>query len=127
MIKHGIFKQYADYSVKVDRYFHCVNAYANNYNGLKEIHDTLDGTYKRMLQLEKTEMDIDNDIKDFLHMSYFTMQRVYMTNVFSDKDLCVSNMVYVQLFSYITCYCYQWNLFEAFISYIVDKLIKSKN
>ena len=41
MIEQKYFEQYANYSVKVDRYFHCVNAYANNHSGLKVIHDTI--------------------------------------------------------------------------------------
>ena len=41
MIEQKYFEQYANYSVKVDRYLHCVNAYANNHSGLKEIHDTI--------------------------------------------------------------------------------------
>ena len=65
MIEQKYFEQYANYSVKVDRYFHCVNAYANNHNGLKDIHDTLDGTYKKMLELEKTGNDTDKDIRSF--------------------------------------------------------------
>lgn len=127
MIEQKHFEQYANYSVKVDRYFHCVNAYANNHNGLKEIHDTLDGIYKGMLKLEETGSNTDNEIKNFLQMSYFIMQKVHMTNIFSDKDPCgLGDMIYdMQVFSYVTCYCYQWNLFESFVSYIVNKLIKS--
>lgn len=127
MIEQKYFVQYANYSVKVDRYFHCVNAYANNHNGLKEIHDTLDGAYKRMLELEETGNDTDNDIRSFLQTSYFIMQKIHMTNIFSDKEPCgLDDLVYdMQIFSYITCYCYQWNLFESFVSYIVDKLCKS--
>lgn len=127
MIEQKYFEQYANYSVKIDRYFHCVNAYANNHNGLKEIHDTLDGIYKRMLELEEAGSDTDNEIRVFLQMSYFIMQKVHMTNIFSDKDPCgLGDMVYdMQIFSYVTCYCYQWNLFESFVSYIVKKLIES--
>lgn len=128
MIEDKYFEKYANYSVKVDRYFHCVNAYANNHNGLKYIHDTLDGIYKRMLVLDETENKTDDDIRSFLQMSYFIMQKVHMTNIFSDKDPCgLGDMVYdMQIFSYVTCYCYQWNLFESFVSYIADKLFKSK-
>ena len=87
----------------------------------------LDGTYKRMLELEETGNNTDNDIRSFLQMSYFIMQKIHMTNIFSDKDPCgLGDLVYdMQIFSYVTCYCYQWNLFESFVSYIVDKLSKS--
>jgi len=127
MIEQKYFEQYANYSVKVDRYFHCVNAYTNSHSGLKEIHDTLDKTYKRMLELEETGNNTDNDIRSFLQISYFIMQKIHMDNIFSDKDSCgLGDLVYdMQIFSYVTCYCYQWNLFESFISYIVDKLSKS--
>lgn len=127
MIEQKYFEQYANYSVKVDRYFHCVNVYANNHIGLKEIHDSLDGIYKRMLELDKAGSDTDNDIKKFLQMSYFIMQKIHMTNIYSDNDPCgLGDLVYdMQIFSYVTCYCYQWNLFESFVSYIIDKLIES--
>ena len=87
----------------------------------------LDGTYKRMLELEETGNNTDNDIRSFLQMSYFIMQKIHMDNIFSDKDPCgLGDLVYdMQIFSYVTCYCYQWNLFESFVSYIVDKLSKS--
>lgn len=63
-----------------------------------------------------------------MQTSYFIMQKIHMTNIFSDKDPCgLGDLVYdMQIFSYVTCYCYQWNLFESFVSYIVDKLSKSK-
>lgn len=35
MIEQKYFEQYANYSVKVDTYFHCVNVYAMNHDGLK--------------------------------------------------------------------------------------------
>lgn len=128
MIEQKYFEQYANYSVKVDRYFHCVNAYANNHSGLKEIHDSLDGIYKKVLGLEKNQNNTDSDIRNFLHMSYLVMQKIHMTNIFSDEDPCgLGDKVYdMQIFSYVTCYCYQWNLFESFVSYIVEKLIESK-
>lgn len=127
MIEQEYFEQYAYYSVKVDRYFHCINAYANNHNGLKTIHDTLDKTYKRMLELDQNGTNTDDEIRKFLQMSYYIMQRVCMTNIFCEEYSCdLGDKVYdIQFFSYVTCYCYQWNLFESFISYIVDKLIES--
>lgn len=127
MISQKYFEQYSNYSVKVDRYFHCVNAYANNHNGLKEIHDTLDGIYKRMLELEENGSDTDDNIRNFLQMSYFIMQKIHITNIFSDKDpFGLGDLVCdMQIFSYVTCYCYQWNLFESFVSYIADKLFES--
>ena len=61
----------------------------------------LDGTYKRMLELEETGNNTDNDIRSFLQMSYFIMQKIHMTNIFSDKDPCgLGDLVYdMQIFS----------------------------
>lgn len=126
MLDQKIFEKYANYSVKIDRYFHCVNAYANNHNGLKYIHDNLDRIYKKTLSLQKDGIETDDEIKNFLLCSYMVMQMIHITNIFSDNDEGdlgnkVSDM---QAFSYITCYCYQWTLFESFVSYIVNNLIK---
>lgn len=127
MVERKYFEQYVNYSVKVDRYFHCVNIYANNHNGIKQIHDSLDKIYKRMLELESIGNNPDKDITNFLHMSYFIMGRMHITNIFSNKDLFyLGDMVYdMRVFSFVTCYCYQWNLFESFVSYMVGKLIHS--
>ena len=126
MLDKKMFERYANYSVKIDRYFHCINIYANNHNGLQYIHDNLDGIYNKTLELEKDGIKTDDEIKHFLLSSYLVMQNMHVTNIFSEKDECglgdkVSDM---QIFSYITCYCYQWNLFESFISYIVSNIIK---
>lgn len=122
------FNEYANYSVKVDRYFHCVNAYANSHNGLKYIHDNLDGIYNRMVELEENGAEIDKEIRLFLRCSYTLMQPIHITNIFSDLDPCnLGDKIFdMRIYSYITCYCYQWNLFESFINYIVTKIIESK-
>ena len=122
-----IFERYAQYSVKVDRYYHCINAYANNHHGFKYIHDTLDGVYKRMREIESISGDIDIEIKNFLFHSYLMMQQVHITNLFSDNDPCnlgdlASDM---RMYSYISCYCYQWNLFESLVSYVVEEMKNS--
>lgn len=78
MIEQKDFEAYANYSVKVDRYFHCVNVFADNYYDLKYIHDTLDGTYNRVLELEKAKVETDEEVKKFLFYSYLKMQKIHM-------------------------------------------------
>lgn len=128
MIEQKYFEQYQKYSVKVDRFFHCVNAFANSYNGLKYIHDVLDGIYNRMVELEENRVEIDKEIRLFLRCSYTFMQPIHITNIFSDLDPCnLGDKIYdMRIYSYITCYCYQWNLFESFITYIIKKIIESE-
>lgn len=128
MIEQIYFEEYANYSVKVDRYFHCVNAYANSHNGLKYIHDNLDRIYKKVIELEENGTEIDEEIRLFLQCAYTFMQPIYITNIFSDFDPCnLGDKIYdMCIYSYITCYCYQWNLFESFITYIFKRIIESE-
>ena len=127
MIEQKYFEEYANYSVKVDRFFHCVNAYANSHNGLKYIHDNLDRIYNRMVELEENGAEIDKEIRLFIRCSYTLMQPIHITNIFSDLDPCnLGDKIYdMRIYSYITCYCYQWNLFESFIRYITKRIVKS--
>lgn len=127
MIEQKYFEEYANYSVKVDRYFHCVNAYANSHNGLKYIHDNLDKIYNRMVELEENGAEIDKEIRLFIRCSYTLMRPIHITNIFSDLDPCnLGDKIYdMRIYSYITCYCYQWNLFESFIRYIIKRIVKS--
>ena len=69
MIEQIYFEEYANYSVKVDRYFHCVNAYANSHNGLKYIHDNLDRIYKKVIELKENGTEIDEEIRLFFNLS----------------------------------------------------------
>ena len=128
MIEQKYFEEYANYSVKVDRFFHCVNAYANSHNGLKYIYVNLDRIYNRMVELEENGAEIDKEIRLFIRCSYTLMQPIHITNIFSDLDPCnLGDKIYdMRIYSYITCHCYQWNLFEAFIRYIIKRIVKSE-
>ena len=56
------------------------------------------------------------------------MQPIHITNIFSDLDPCnLGDKIYdMRIYSYITCYCYQWNLFESFITYIIKRIVESE-
>lgn len=128
MIEQKYFEEYANYSAKVDRFFHCVNAYANSHNGLKYIHDNLDRVYNRMVEVEENGEEIDKEIRLFVRCSYTLMQPIHITNIFSDLDPCnLGDKIYdMRIYSYITCYCYQWNLFESFITNIIKRIVESE-
>ena len=56
------------------------------------------------------------------------MQPIHITNIFSDLDPCnLGDKIYdMRIYSYITCYCYQCNLFESFITYIIKRIVESE-
>lgn len=125
MIAKSQFINYADQSVKVDRFFHWTNAYAYNHENLKFF-------FKKYYELDmhfcNSNIDKSDKISDFFSSTYLLVEMLSATNIYND-----SNDTYdlgsiskdAQIYSYIVCYCYQWNLFESFVSDIVNELINS--
>ena len=121
------FKQYALFSVRADRFFAVVNSYGMN-------HDKLKFVYKSLPKHSKIEEiilrdDIDQSIKDFLLISATTLDYVAKsTGIFSDDETAIDNKDLWEdalNYSFYTCYCFQWSLFENFTKKMLRKAINA--
>ena len=129
MFNEQIFKDYAIHSVKADRFFHAINAYGNNHSYLKSAYECLE---KGVTIVEKVA-DVNDEIESIFQnfrSSYSLMRQLAMTNIFNNQnDPCnLGDMtIDISQFSYLTCYCYQWSLFETFVKNMVNIMIESNS
>lgn len=115
------FKQYADFSVRVDRYFNLVNIYGR-------YHDSLKLMYAKLPDAEITQRAIDaatttEEVRTFLLVAANLLNSMATTNAFMDaasldnKDVgqdCLN-------FAFYTAFCFQWTLFENFVKKMIRK------
>lgn len=124
MINNSLFEKYAIQSTKVDRFFNLTNAYAMNHENFKLFFKRYRDLYIHFYNSNIEKPDI---ITDFFSSTYFLVEMILATNLYNDNDPCnlgsISNDI--QIYSYIVCYCYQWNLFECFVSNLLNDLIRS--
>ena len=116
------FKDYAYFSVRVDRYFNVVNIYGMHHNAIKQIHGALPSREKIKTVLGS---DIDEDVKRFLVTSAGALGYMATTNIFNEEgDQAGGDISKDALnFAFYTCYCFQWSLFEDFAKTMIRKVI----
>ena len=120
------FKQYADFSVRVDRFFNIVNIYGTHNDSLKFMHSSLPDREK--VQIVINNDTIDREIRNYLLISANTLRYMATTGIFLDSAdtgaIDTENIRKDMLnFSFYTCYCFQWTLFENFVRTMVYKII----
>lgn len=116
------FKDYAYFSVRADRYFNVVNIYGMHHNAIKQIHAALPTRDKIEAALAS---DMDGDVKRFLTISAGAFGYMATTNIFNDNDDQADGDISQDAlnFTFYTCYCFQWSLFEDFAKTMVRKII----
>lgn len=115
------FKDYAFFSVKVDRFFNLVNIYGQHHGTLKAVYKAL--PERDAIQRALANDSIDEEVKSFLLVAANFLNYMATTNIFSDSgDLNPDDLWKDTLnFSFYTCYCFQWKLFENFIKTMIKK------
>jgi hypothetical protein len=117
------FKVYATFSVRVDRYFHFVNIFGLHYGDLRCVYDALPSHERLKEVLVAPEMA--EDVKRFLVMAANRLRYMGTTNVFSDAVEEPEGDMWSDAlnFTFYTCYCFQWSLFENFLKTVLRKAI----
>jgi len=116
------FKAYANFSVRVDRFFNVVNIYGMHHNMIKHIHSALPAQDKIEIAIDS---NIDSSVKTFLITTINELNYIATTNIFIDQDeQSLGNILEDTLnFAFYTCYCFQWSLFEDFSKTMIRKVI----
>ncbi len=116
------FKDYADFSVRVDRFFNVINSYSMHHNAIKHIYHMLPSWDKCEAAFDS---EIDEDVKMFLLTATNRLGYMATTNIFNDEsDQAGGDLPEDALnFAFYTCYCFQWSLFEDFVKTMVRKVI----
>jgi hypothetical protein len=74
---------------------------------------------------------LDDEMRDFLHAFFIRLDYMAATNIFSDfsDEYSIDSRSLSEdmlNFSFYTCYCFQWTLFENFIKKMVGKLVDAR-
>ena len=77
------FRDYVDFSVRVDRFFNVVNIYAMHRSGIKACYAALP-SYEQV-QAVLDDSDTDADVKSFLLITASTLSYMAATGIFSDS------------------------------------------
>jgi len=117
------FKEYADFSVRVDRFFHLTSIYGWHHSGIKAMHARLPSPGQ--IQGVLDDSSINEDIRLFLSVAAFTLGLMATRGIFQDEDDQVGGDVSEDTlkFAFHTCYCFQWSLFEDFVRIMIQKTI----
>lgn len=123
------FEEYAYFSNRVDRFFNAANIYGMHHGALKYVHSKLPDRNKLRATLNSGVLD--DEIRDFVHACATKLSYMATTNIFSDiSDGDSPHYMNISTdmlnFSFYTCYCFQWTLFENFIKKMVQKLVDSE-
>jgi hypothetical protein len=116
------FKNYADFSGRVDRYFNVINIYGTHHNSINQIYQALP-TRKKIEAVINS--DTDDDVKRFLGVSASSLGYMETTNIFNNTDDQSGGAISEDShnFAFYTCYCFQWSLFEDFTKTMIRKAI----
>lgn len=120
------FKKYADFSVRVDRFFNVASIYGTHHEGLKFVYSSMPDYFRR--QDFRANENVDEDFKTFMLTLGMTFQLMGATGIFSDDENAIDNSTIsadIHNFSFYTCYCFQWTLFENFIKTMIRKAINA--
>jgi hypothetical protein len=122
------FKNYAEFSVRVDQFFYVVNTYATNHESLKQASSTRPSG--KLLEEYLEQETVAEEMRKFIFFSVVTLDNLKRTGIFSDaQDLGVGSIDPKTIppdlsnFAFYTCFCFQWSLFENFIKLMMQKLI----
>jgi hypothetical protein len=115
------FKEYAYFSVRVDRFFHVLRIYGRH-------HDALKSAFKEMPSRQVTsdalnDERIDEGFRRFCGTTISALNYMSTTSIFSDGGDIPADQIPEDMrqFGFYTCYCFQWSLFENFIKDILRR------
>jgi hypothetical protein len=125
------FKQYAEFSVRVDQFFYMINTYAVHHESLKEAsshrpsNEVLQDTIEKEIKSE--------EVKKYLFFAISTLDSLKRTGILSSADELGTGAIDpvtippdATNFAFYTCFCFQWSLFENFIKSMMQKLIDAQ-
>jgi hypothetical protein len=114
------FKRYAQFSVRVDRFFNVVNVYGFHHEKLKEAYDELPSVNR--LNEVLSSVDMGDDVKRFLVVAAGRLRYMGTTNVFSNEGDQAEGEIWTDVlnFAFYACYCFQWTLFENFAKSVIQ-------
>jgi hypothetical protein len=109
------FEDYANFSVRVDRFYNVVNIYGMHHSALKSAYQAIPEreVTREALQAEQT----DERFRRFGTVAVNSLDYMATTGIFSDSPDLVPGQIPddVSNFGYYTCFCFQWTLFENFV------------
>lgn len=117
------FKNYAHFSVRVDRYFNVVNIYGMHHDAIKTVYLALPS--RERLKAALAASDTDDEVKRFLVSSAWALGYMATTNIFDDQGDQSGGDIFQDAlnFAFYTCYCFQWSLFADFVKTEIRKVI----
>ena len=114
-----IFERYGYFSVRVDRFYNFARIYAMHHGALKTAYSQLPPS--DLYQEASRALGLDHPVRRFLHASSFGLNYMGTTGIFSeDADDEMEDDVLN--FSFYTCYCFHWALFETCITDMMREL-----
>jgi hypothetical protein len=108
-----IFKAYAWSSVRVDKYYATVRIFARHYDALKT-------AFRAIPHRDQWPTDVSRlpgQARKFFIAASGGLNEMSMTGIFSDEPYSeLANFPRDTVaYASVTCYCFQWNLFETFV------------
>lgn len=109
------FEDYANFSVRVDRFYNAANIYGMH-------HDGLEGAYQAMPEREVVrealrDERINERFRRFGVIVVNSLNYMATTGIFSDSSAPLPGRIPDDIlnFGFYTCFCFQWTLFENFV------------
>jgi hypothetical protein len=108
-----IFKAYAWSSVRVDKYYATVRIFARHYEALKTAFRAI----PRRNQWPTDFSSLTEQARKFFIAASGGLNYMSTTGIFSDEPYSeLANLPRDTVaYASVTCYCFQWNLFETFV------------
>jgi hypothetical protein len=119
------FKEYAEFSVRVDRYYHAVNAYGRHHGGIQDIYQAMPSRDRLKGFVASAT---DEPLKRFLSIAASRLGHMATTGIFSNDSGHLKGEIPEDIvnFTFYTCYCFQWTLFEEFVKTMIRKVVDAK-
>ena len=120
------FKQYAWFSVQVDQYYSAVRIFARSHTQFCNIYSSLPTGDDWPSDL--SSIPISESAKDFFMLATNTFKRIGTTSIFESSSSDKLNNLAADMlnFSFYTCFCFQWTLFETFVKDSILGLVDEK-
>ncbi len=120
------FKNYSYFSVRVDRFFNVTNIYGIHHDALKFMYQSIPDP--GITETALANNHLAEEVKMFLLIAVNNLDYMGTTNIFSGGGSIDPEKIPedIKNFSFYTCYCFQWTLFENFIKKMIFILIEDK-
>lgn len=117
------FEDYANFSERVDRFFHTVNIYGMHHNALKNSYHRIPA--HSVVRQALRDDRVDEDFRLFCVAAVNSLNYMATTRIFADEGGMEPGTIPEDMlnFSFYTCFCFQWSLFEDFTKKIIRRAI----